>query len=42
MKMIPTVMRMERISRFDKAPPEVLKSPFPNVQEFAILFLVPD
>jgi hypothetical protein len=40
--MIPTVMRIERISRFDKAPPEVLKHPFPKVQEFVILILVPD
>lgn len=40
--MIPTVMRMERISRFDKAPPEVLKNPFSNVQQIVVLILVPD
>jgi hypothetical protein len=42
MTMIPTVMRMERISRFDKTPPEVLMNPFPNVQQFVVQNFVLD
>ena len=32
-RMIPTVMRMDRISRFDKATPEILKNPFSNASK---------
>jgi hypothetical protein len=32
--MMTAVMRMERISLFDNATPEVLKNPFQNIQQF--------